>query len=201
MPSPTDRPGTTAPPAPEFDPLAFWILHKGKIVALLVLLTVALLSYGIFEFSKTRAEVAAARALATAKTPDDLRKMIAEHRDSVAAANAELMLADAARKDNKLDESSRLLREFIAKHPEHPLISGAWMSLAVNLETQGNTEEALATYQKISASYPNSFSAPGALMAQARLLEASGRPDDARRAYQAVLSQFGDTLYARDAFF
>src|SRR4030095_16123717 len=133
MPSPI-----TAAPPPEtgFDPLAFWIQHKSKILVFAGLFVVGLLTFAAFQYTQRRSREAAEQAFENAKTPEDLRKVIADHPRTVAAANAQLLLAEALRRDGKHEEAISTLRAFINQNPDHPLISGAWTSLAFSLETQ-----------------------------------------------------------------
>lgn len=190
---------TKPPVEPEFDFLAFWIQHKQKVVIFSILLLVGLISFGVFQFTRMRAEQAATRDLAKAKSTEDYRRVADQHEGSTAAGNALLLLAEQLRAESKFDESNAALQRMIEKYPTHPMISGAWISLAVNQEAQGKTDEALATYQKVAATYPNTFSAPAALLAQGRIFAAKGKIEDARRAYETVISQFGESLYGRIA--
>ena len=194
MPSPTE---TKPIVEEEFDLLAFWIQHKGKVLLFTLLLIAGLLVFAIFEYTQHRAREAAARDFANANTVEDLRRVASSHSGSAVAGNALLLVAEKLRAENKLDESTAALKEFIQKFPQHPLISGAWMSLAVNLEAQEKADEALVNYQKVVASYPASFSAPGALMAEARIYKAKGKIDEAKRAYESVIAQYGDNLMAQ----
>ena len=191
---------TTTPPIdPGFDPLAFWIQHRTKILLFTGLFLVAVASYGVSEWNRTRTIDGAQRLLAGAKTADDYRKVIAEYPGTHAAGNAHLFLAEQLRKDGKLEESSALLRTFAEKYPEHPLVSGAWTSLAANLEAQDKADEALAMYQKVSTSYGASFSAPIALMAQARLLKAKGKTEEAGRIYERIIARYPDNIVSQQA--
>jgi tetratricopeptide (TPR) repeat protein len=190
---------TTPQQEAEFDPLAFWIEHKGKIRLLLALLVFGLLAYGIFQFAEKRARENSANDFARAKTPEDFRKVIAAHPRSVVAGNAHLILADLLRNEGKHDEAITNLRSMIDRHPDHPLISGAWTSLAFCLEAQGKSEEALSTLQKVAATYPTSFAAPVALMAEARIFTERNDVAQAKRIYEQVVSQFGQSDFARQA--
>src|SRR5689334_11549877 len=112
-----------------FDLMVFWIRHKTSILLFAGLLIVALMIYGIYEFTQTRTHNAAAAVFANAKTADDYRKLISEYPDTAASANAHLLLAEQLRKDGKLDDSNQVLRDFISRFPESQLISGAYTSL------------------------------------------------------------------------
>jgi TolA-binding protein len=184
-----------------FDPLAFWIEHKTKVLALSSVLAACLAAYGIYQYASQRAQDAAAADFAQAKSADDFRKVIQSHSSSPVAANAALLLAEQLRNEGKLDEAATTLRKFTTEHPSHPLISGAWNSIATTLEAQGKTDEAIATYQKVIATYPSSFAAPVAMMSQARIHHSRSEDDKARQIYDQVISQFGQTSFARQAIF
>ena len=196
MPSPSP---TTVPAETAFDPMVFWIQNRTRILMLIGVFAVALAAYGISELARNHKLDAAAEAFSTAKTPDDLKKLISNYSGTPVAGSAHLLLADQLRNEGKIDESTTVLRSFIEKYPKHEFISGAWMSLAANQEAQGKADEALATYQKISTSYSSSFSAPTALMAQARILKAKGKSEEARRIYEQVITQFPDNIVSQQA--
>lgn len=196
MSSPTP---TLPPEDPGFDPLAFWIQHKTKIVLLVGLLVVGLVTFGVSEYLRTTKAHAAQELFAKADSEEVLRKVIAEYPGTAPAGNAHLKLAEKLREAGKFDESTAILKSFTEKYPEHQLISGAWTSIAANLEAQGKAEEALSTYQKVSTGYANSFSAPAALLAQARLLIAQKKNAEAERVYEQVMTQFQDNVAAQQA--
>ena len=198
MSSPTQTPPTTAPD-PGFDPIAFWYLHKGKILALIALFVVALTGYAIQQLVERNSRLSSEAAFASAKTADDFKKVVAGHSGTVAAGNAQLRLAELQRKDGKSDESTATLKSFIEKNPQHPLLSGAWLGIAENLEASGKTDEALAAYQKVATTYPASFAAALALMGQARLQKEKGQTDLAKRTYEQVATQFQKSDFAQQA--
>jgi len=198
MSSPTETPQIAAPP-PGFDPVAFWYSHKGKILALGALFVVALAAYSIQQFIENRAQVRSVRDFARAKTPDDFKKVIAEHGHTVAAGNAQLRLAELQRNEGKLDEATATLKAFAAENSKHPLVAGAWLGIGANQEAQAKIEEALATYQKVATTYPGSYAAPLALLGQARLQKQKGQPDLAKRTYEQIATQFENSDFAQQA--
>jgi len=194
MSSPTT---TTPPPDTGFDPVVFWIAHKGKILLFTGLFIVALAAYAISEVVNNKRTAAAETAFANAHTADDYRKLIADYSGTTPAGSSYLLLADRQRAEGKFDESSATLHTFLEKYPQHPLVSGAWTSIAANLEAQGKADEALTAYQKVSTTYANSFSAPLALNAQARLLAQKGKKEEARRIYEQIMAQYQDNYIAQ----
>jgi TolA-binding protein len=195
MPSPTQT--TTPTPETGFDPLAFWILHRQKIVLFVGVFVAALAIYFISEVLAARKRDASAQMLAEAKDADGWRKVIAEYAGTAAAGDAHLLLADQLRKDGKLDESAATLRQFIERYPEHPLLSGAWTSLGATLEAQGKADEALSIYQKVSTTFATSFSVPVALLSQARIFKQKEKADEAKRLYDQVINQYPETIFAQ----
>ena len=198
MSSPTATPQTSTPD-PGFDPVAFWYLHKTKLLALAAIFVVGLLGYAIQQWMESNARATSQAAFAKATSEDDFKKVIADYGGSVAAANAQLRLAELQRKGGKLEESTATLKAFVEQHPQHPLISGAWLGIATNQETAGKTDEALASYQKVATTYPTSYAAALALMAQARLQKDKGQIDLAKRTFEQVVTQFHGSDFEHQA--
>lgn len=194
--SPTETPTETEA---GFDAHAFWILHKSKVLLLAALFVVALGAFGVSEWTRRKTMEESSHLLAGAKTDDDFRAVIAKYSKSMAAASAQLMLADSLRTAGNYDDSTAQLKTFMERFPTHPLASGALTSLGANQEAQGKTDEALTTYQKVISAHPTSFSAPIALLAQARLLKAQGKVDDAKRIYEQVIQQYQGTAFGQEA--
>ena len=198
MSSPTATPQATTPD-PGFDPVAFWYLHKTKIIALLAIFVIGLAGYGIQQWMEGASRAASQAALAKAASEDDFKKVIADYSGSVAAANARLRLAELQRKGGKLDESTTTLKAFIEQHPQHSLIPGAWLGVAANQEAAGKADDALATYQKVATTYPTSYAAALALLGQGRLQKEKGQIDLAKRSYEQVATQFQNSDFAQQA--
>jgi TolA-binding protein len=198
MSSPTANPPTSTPD-PGFDPVAFWYLHKKQITALVAIFAIGLSGYAIQQWMENSARLSAQTAFANAKTADDFKKVIAEHAGTMAAANAQLRLAELQRKDGKLEEAMATLKAFIEKNPQHPLIAGAWLGIAENQEAAGKADEALTSYQKVATTYPTSYAAALALLAQARLQKDKGQIDLAKRTYDQIVSQFPGSDFVQQA--
>ena len=182
-----------------YEPHLFWMEHKQKIMFYGALLVVALVAFGVYQFTTERKLAEAQNLFAQAKSADDYRRIIQTFPRSVSAGNAQLLLAAQLRADKKFDEAVSTLSALIDQSPEHPLIGGAWLSLAGTLEDQGKTDEALDMYQQVASKFGDSYAAPLALMAQANLLRSKGKIDEAKQAYERVISQFADSLSSRQA--
>lgn len=192
---------TSAETAPEtgFEPHLFWEMHKPKILLYAALLLVALLGFGIYQYTTHRKMEEAQNLFGHAKTQDDYRKIIQTYPRTVVAANSQLLLAAQLRADKKFDDAVTILRACIEQSPEYPLLAGAWLSLAGTLNEQGKTDEALDMYQQIGSKFGDTYAAPLSLMAQANLMRSKGKIDEARQAYERVMSQYPDSLLARQA--
>ena len=194
QPDPATPAATAAQPAEqEFDLLAFWIQHGKMIIRLVVIALIAVGIWGAFEFMQYRKRVSSEEALAVAKSPEDLRKVIADWSGTPSAGLAHLQLADELHKAGKPEEAAAALKEFLEKYPQHPLRAGAAHALAANLESAGKLDDALAAYQRLASFGNKSAFAPLAYIGQARVLNAQGKPDEARRALEMVQQQFPPT--------
>lgn len=182
-----------------FDPIVFWMEHKNKVITYAALLIVGLVAFTAYQISTQRNLAESSALFAQATKPDDFKQVIQQFPRSLAAGNAQLMLADALRSEKKYDEALSTLREFANQFPDHPLAAAGALSVATILEEQGKTELAMEDYQQISVKYAASFAAPMALMSQANILTAQGKIDDARRIYETITSQFSESLFSQQA--
>lgn len=189
------------PPIDEgFDPFAFWILHRTKILLLLVVLLIGLIVFGVSEWSRQRTEAAAHAAFAAAAKPEDFQKVMADFPKQPAAASAALRLAESLRQAGKYDEANAVLKSFTEQHADHPLIAGAYTSMGANDEDAGKLDQALADYKRVIASYPTAFCAPAAWIGQARVLQQQGKTEEARHVYETVITQFPESPFTSEAF-
>jgi TolA-binding protein len=196
-------PAATIPPtssAPEeFDPLEFWLRHRGRILLYTGMVLVALVIYFTYWTIQNSTRRNSEKALASAKTAEDYRKVADEYPRSAAAGNALLLLADQLRTGAKLDEALATLQSFIEKHPKHSLISAAYTSLAATQEAQGKLDAALTSYKKVTATYPTSFSAAAAYVGQGRILQAQGKTEDARHIFETVKTTYPQSPFQHEA--
>jgi TolA-binding protein len=194
MPNPTE----TAPDT-GFDPVLFWQLHKTKIIIYAVLILAGLAVFAAYQLTTEKTKADARRAFADAKSGEKYREVAKKYPGTVAAGNAQLLLAEQLRKDRKYDDAIATLRDFIKASPQHPLASSAWLSLGETLEAAGNTDEALDTYQQTASKFPESYAAPIAAMARADLLKGKGKPEEAKQSYENIVSQFPESMFANEA--
>ena len=178
---------------------AFWFRYRREILALIVILVVVALGWGVYQIYSSQRDSAAAIALSSAKSPQDYQALIDKYHGTPAAASASLLLAEAQHNEKKFADSNNTLQAFIDKNPGHELIPAARMAMATNLEALGKVDEALSLYQQIAQKYPKSYVAPLALMSQVPMLKAKNQPDAARRVCETILSQYGESFWAGEA--
>ncbi len=186
-------------PDPVLEGHVFWDQHKNKILAALLIALLAVAAYSGYRFYSDHRDNAAADALAAAKTPADLQKVVAQYSGTPAGVSACLFLADQQRKEKKYSEANTTLQTFLDKNPKHELVSTARMAMAANLEALGKPDEALTTYQRLATSDPHGFNAPLALLAEVHLLKAKNQIDEARRVCESILTQYRTSAVANEA--
>jgi len=182
-----------------FDPVVFWMENKSKVITYAVLLLIGLGAFAAYQISVQRSKTAAEALYAQAVKPEDFQQVIKQFPRSLAAGNAQLMLAEALRSEKKYDEALSTLRDFSNQFPNHPLAAAGALSLATTLESQGKTDEAFEAYQQVTVRFGNSYAAPIAMMAQANILTGKGKIDDAKRTYENVISQFPESILSQQA--
>ena len=194
----------TAPiPHPTPDPLMetqlFWARNKMPILIAIAAILIALVGYGAYQYRAARHQVAAAAALAQAKTSENYEKVISDYQSTPAAASAYLFLAAEQRKADKFADANLTLQKFLRVNPKHELIATAKMAIAANHESLGNTEEALDTYRRLAADHPKDFNAPLALLAQVSILKRTGKIDEARKVCETILTQYRESFASAEA--
>jgi TolA-binding protein len=177
------------PPEMEFDLLAFWIQHRTLVIRFLSAALIAIAIWGVYEFMNYRKRAGSEAALATAKTVEDFRNVIANWEGTPAAGTAYLWLAEELHKEGKPADAVQVLQDFSAKYPLHPLRAAGAHAQAVALEIAGKNDEALAAYQKLAATYSKSAFAPLATLGEARIFTAEGKLEEARKSLEAVQQQ------------
>jgi len=192
---------TASPPSRDvaLETRVFWERFKKEITAALVIVLLGVIAFTGYRFYSDRRAAAASALLASAKNAQEYQQVIQRYPNSVAAADAYLLLAEAQRSEKNFAEANTTLQTFISKYPQHEFVSTARMAMAANLESMGKTDEALTMYQQIASAYPNSFNAPMALLSQVYILKAKNRNDDARRICETILTQYRTSIWASEA--
>lgn len=186
-------------PQTGFDPIAFWLAHKTKVIIYSAVIIIAIVAYAYHEISAERETEQSREALAQAGSEDDYRQVIQKFPHAVAAGDASLLLAEKLRDAKKYDDATAVLQAMIDTNPDHPLIDGAWLSLASTYNAEGKPDQAVDTYKQISTKFADRYSAPMALYSVAEILKSEGKLDDAKIAYENVKSQFPESYFASEA--
>ncbi len=177
----------------------FWERHKTEVMVALIAILVALAAFGGYRFYSERRANAGANMLATAKTPADFQKVIADYSSTPAGASAYILLADSQKTEQKFNEANATLEKFVQKFPKHELAGTARLAIAGNLEAMGKKDEALATYQKLATSEPQAYTAPVALFSQIHLLKEKKQIAEARRVCETIITQYRESRFAAEA--
>lgn len=183
----------------DLDAEFFWEENKGKILAVLAIILVALIVSGIYRYSVAHTKAEAAAAFDAAKSKEELQAIVTKYPGTSVAGNARILLADKLRTEGKLDEALKALGDFTSQQPDHPLVADAWISYAATLEIKNDLAKASETYATIAAKYPASQAAPAALSAQARLAKAAGDNKKARDLYENLVQRFPASYWAQEA--
>lgn len=184
---------------PVLETQVFWERYKNVIFAVLVLALLTVAAWGGYQLYSLRRAETAATLLATAKTPADFQKVIAQYGATPAGASAYLFLAEEQRKEKKFTEANTTLQSFVDKYPTQQLKGTARMAIAANLESLGKPDEALAAYQRLATDDPQGFTAPIALLAQVHILKEKNQIAEARRVCETIMTQYRESLVANEA--
>ncbi|MFL6590553.1 MAG: YfgM family protein [Chthoniobacterales bacterium] len=177
----------------------FWDRHKTEVMFALIAILVAVAAFGGYRFYSQRQANAGAEQLATAKTPGDFQKVIADYSNTPAGASAYILLAESQKNERKFSEANTTLETFLQKFPKHELTGTARLAMAGNLEALGKKDEALATYQKLATSEPQAYTAPVALFSQVHLLKEKNQIAEARRICETIMTQYRESRFAAEA--
>jgi TolA-binding protein len=177
----------------------FWDRHKKEVMALLVVALLAAAAFGGYKFYSERRANTAATLLASAKTPAEFQKIIADYPGTPAGGSAYLLLADAEKNEKKFSEANSTLQTFLDRHPKHEMAGTARLAVAGNLEALGKKEEALTMYQRLASGEPKAFIAPAALFSQIHLLKEKKQIDEARRVCETIMTQYHESRFAAEA--
>ena len=197
---PVTRPVANATPSdPVVETQVFWMEYRTHIMVALAVILAALAAYGGYRYYQARQEAAAAALLSNAKAPPDYQKLISDHPGAAATASAYLLLAEAQRKEQKLEAANTTLQEFIQKYPKHEFVTTAQMAMAANHDSLGKPDHALQVYGRVASEHPRSFNAPLALLSQVVLLKQNGQIDEARRVCETLITQYRESFASQEA--
>lgn len=135
-------------------------------------------------------------ALASARTPENLKAIVDEYASTPAAPFAMMGLARTKFNSGAYNEAVELYTRFLKKHGKHAMADQAELNLIACAEAQGQLEDAQQQYATFASEHGDSYLAPAARMNQARCLEVLGRSTEAKQAYEDVLAAYPDSEWA-----
>lgn len=186
----------SAPPAPPIDtstPLErFLEANFKKLVILFAVAVIAVILFGIINYTSNANAIAAGEAFAAAKTVEDCDLVISEYSGTLAAGNALLLKADLLWSQNKKDSSVAVLREFTAKYSSHPLLPEVLLGLATKLESMGEADEAKPLFERLVSEFSTNDVAALAQLRLGDLLWTAGKEDEAKAIYESVPAKFAN---------
>jgi predicted negative regulator of RcsB-dependent stress response len=181
---------------PALERQIFWERYKRAVLGALLVALLAIAGFAGYRYYSYHRDTAAASALAGAKTPAELQKVISDYPGTTAGGSAYLLLADAQRAEKKFTEANATLQAFLDKYPKHEMTGTARLAMGANLEALGKKDEALAIYQRLATSEPKAFTAPVALFSQIHLLKEKNQIEEARRVCESILTQYRESRLA-----
>lgn len=173
--------------------------YQKHLIALLVLLTLAVAGYVIYDGLREGAERGAGHDLMKATDAAALRKVTEAHPGSQASATAALLLAERLWTEGQKDAAVEALRGVLAQQPAHPAAPAARAQLAAKLMAQGKTAEATKEFETIAADGQSAYLAPYALLCLGDLALIGGNTDQAGKYYDQVKTKFADSDFAKTA--
>jgi predicted negative regulator of RcsB-dependent stress response len=166
-----------------------WELHKGKIIALAVVVMGVALGIAWWQAAKASQRAAASAEFSQAKTPEDYEAFARKFSSSPLAGDALILASDALANESKFDEARTLLTDMIAKYPQHSFVGGAAFARAMIAERKGDIETAISELRGVVTDFPKSYAAPIASLNLARALAAQSKTAESN----ALLQRFGAT--------
>jgi predicted negative regulator of RcsB-dependent stress response len=186
-----------------------WIKKNQRtliIVATLVVGTIAAIMYMrvASERRENFANTLLSNARAVAATGNaalaitDLTDLVTSHRGTVAAEEAEILLARLRVSDGQSEAAVQSLQEYIGRGPSDQFRAAAYGLLGVALETVSLADAADA-YESAAAEAWYDFLAAQYLLDAGRVLTASGDTARAVAAYQRILDDLSETDMVTEA--
>lgn len=177
----------------------FWTTHWKKAVLAIVFALVGVIGFSAWQFMGYSAMRAANAQLSAAKTIDDLKKVMADHPNADAAADAGLLLAQKQADAKDFEGAAKSAQAVADRFPKHPMFGAALLAVAANLEAAGKSDQADAAYQAVVEKAPNDFAAPIAMLGRANLAKVRQKPEEARKIYDELIAKFPKSISAIQA--
>lgn len=166
----------------------FWQKNGKSVTALIVIVLLAILAKGGWEYLAAQKEQELERDYAAAGTPDQLRTFAAAHADHVLAGIARLQLADEAYAAGRSADAISGYEDAITAIKSGPLASRARLGLAMAKVQSGKTAEGESALRELAADASEAKSTRVEAAYQlASLANVAGKPDDVRKYSDQVM--------------
>ena len=198
-PSPNDPGGPGTPLAgPDLllEGNAAWEKYKFIVIGAVLLLVLALVGSELYHNSQRRMAEAASAELNGAKTIGEYQKVIDTYPNTLAAANAYLLMARDQTEAKDFAGAAATWQTFVEKFPKHPEAGAALLARGNALEAQGKPDEARAIYQQVATSYAGDYAAPLARLSEATLLTSQRKIEEARHVYENIIATYPNSVGA-----
>jgi len=130
---------------------AFWERNRGTVTAVLVVIVLAILAKGGWDYVAEQHEQSVREAFAASTTPDQLKDFAASHADHPLAAVALLKLADDAYAAGKYDEAAAGYQKVLSGLKDNALTSRVRFGLAMAKLLGGHAAEAETAFNAIAS--------------------------------------------------
>lgn len=159
--------------------------------------------------AKARKEAFAARALRDAQAAvgagnvplatNDLSRLVASYRGTLAAEEAAILLGQLRLSRGEADSAIRELTSFAQSRPRARFLAAAYNLLGAALEQRGRPAEAGEAYLKASSSWPYDYLRAQSLLDAGRAFWAAGDSGRAAAAYERIVRELGESPSALEA--
>lgn len=160
----------------------FWQKNGKTVTALIVVVLLAILAKGGWDYLAAQKEQELGREYATASTPEQLKAFAAAHADHLLAGIARLRLADGDYAAGRSSEAIYGYEDAIRAIKSGPLASRARLGLAMAKVQSGKTSEGEAALKQLASDASEAKSTRVEAAYQlASLANSAGKPDDVRK--------------------
>ncbi|MBS0659400.1 MAG: tetratricopeptide repeat protein [Verrucomicrobia bacterium] len=176
----------------------FWTQHWKKGIAAILIALAGIIVFSVWQYLAHSASRAANAQLSAAKTIDDLKKVLADHPNADAAADAGLLLAQKQGEAKDFEGAVKTAQTVAERFPKHPMYGAALLAIASNLEAGGKADQAETAYKTVVEKAPNDFAAPLALSARANLIKRK-KPEEARKILDELTAKYPTSVASTQA--
>lgn len=166
-----------------------FLRKNGTSIAIAIAIgVIASLGVVFYRNSQEQKRKYAAKALASAKSPESLMAITKEYKDTPSAPIAMLELAAEKFNQGEYEAAAETYRSFRNEYPKHDLAPAVKVCIAMCQEANGMPAEAISTCKSFLAGNSDHFMAPVATFTQARSHIQKGELEKARTVYEDFIA-------------